>query len=58
MDLNHATLEELMTLPGVGPKMAEAIMNHRPFETFDEVENVPGLGSKKLGAMIDRLMLG
>lgn len=58
VDLNHATLEELMTLPGVGPKMAEAIMNHRPFETFDEVENVPGLGSKKLGAMIDRLMLG
>lgn len=58
VDLNHATLEELMTLPGVGPKMAEAIIDHRPYETFDDVEIVPGLGSRKLNAMIDRLMLG
>lgn len=58
VDLNHATLEELITLPGVGPKMAEAIIDHRPYETFDDVEIVPGLGPKKLNAMIDRLMLG
>lgn len=58
VDLNHATLEELLSLVGVGPKLAEAIMEHRPFETFDDVENVPGLGPKKLTAMIDRLMLG
>ncbi|MDF1823461.1 MAG: twin-arginine translocase subunit TatC [Verrucomicrobiales bacterium] len=58
VDLNHASVEELVSLPGVGPKMAEAIIDHRPFETFDDVEKVPGLGSKKLNAMIDRLMLG
>lgn len=58
VDLNHATLEELLSLVGVGPKLAEVIMEHRPFETFDDVENVPGLGPKKLTAMIDRLMLG
>ena len=58
VDLNYATLEELMTLPGVGPKLAESIIDHRPFETFDDVEIVPGLGSKKLNEMIDRLMLG
>ncbi|MEM6279740.1 MAG: twin-arginine translocase subunit TatC [Verrucomicrobiota bacterium] len=58
VDLNHATTEELMTLPGIGPKLAEAIIDHRPFETFDDVEIVPGLSSEKISAMIDRLMLG
>jgi len=58
VDLNHATMEELLSLPGVGPKMAQAIVDHRPYETFDDVEIVPGLGPKKLNAMIDRLMLG
>ena len=56
--MNHATAEELQTLPGIGPKLAEAIIEYRPFETFDDLEAVPGLSSEKVNAMIDRLMLG
>ena len=58
VDMNHATAEELETLPGIGPKLAEAIIEHRPFETFDDLEAVPGLSPEKVNAMIDRLMLG
>ncbi|MEM7697840.1 MAG: twin-arginine translocase subunit TatC [Verrucomicrobiota bacterium] len=58
IDLNSATMEEIMTLPGIGPKLAEVIINHRPYRSFDEVEEVPGLGPEKLNAMMDRLMLG
>jgi len=58
VDVNYATLEELQTLPGVGPKMAETILEYRPFGTFDELENIPGMGPEKLARMIDRLMLG
>lgn len=58
VDMNHATAEELKTLPGIGPKLAEAIIEYRPFETFDDLEAVPGLSSEKVNAMIDRLMLG
>ncbi len=58
VDVNHSTLEELESLPGVGPVLAQAIIDHRPFETFDDLEAVPGLGPDKLNKMIDRLMIG
>lgn len=58
VDVNHATLEELLDLPGIDEEIASAIIERRPFETFDHLEAVPGVGPDKLYAMIDRLMLG
>ena len=58
VDVNHGSLEELITLPGVGPKLAEIIIAHRPFDRFDDLEKVPGLGPEKIRKMMDRLMLG
>jgi Tat protein translocase TatC len=58
VDLNHATEAELTTLPGIGPKMAAVIIENRPYETFDDVEKVPGLGPEKIQRIIDRVMLG
>ena len=46
MDLNRATYEDLQTLPGVGPKLAERIISRRPFGKVDELEAVPGIGPK------------
>lgn len=58
VDMNHASKEELMSLPGIGEKLAESIIDHRPFETFTDLEIVPGLTENKVNAMIHRLMLG
>ena len=58
VDLNHATVEELMTLPGVGPKMAAILVENRPYETFDDLDRVPGLGPEKIRRITDRIMLG
>lgn len=44
VEVNGATLEELRQLPGVGPKLAERIIAHRPYRSVDDLEQVPGIG--------------
>jgi competence ComEA-like helix-hairpin-helix protein len=51
VDINNASYEELRTLPGIGPKLAERIMAHRPFKTIEQLDDVPGIGP----VTIDRL---
>jgi competence protein ComEA len=48
IDLNTADQKELAQVPGVGPKMAEAIVDHRRvhglFKSVDELRSVRGVG--------------
>lgn len=47
VNLNAATQEELVALPGVGPAKAKAIIAYRdahPFKSIEEVKNVRGIG--------------
>lgn len=52
IDLNAATLDQLQALPGIGPKMAQAILDYRAangrFRSIDDLDNVKGIGEKKL----------
>ena len=54
IDPNTATAEELMTIPGIGPKTAEAIIAEReangPFLYPEDLMAVSGIGEKKLEA--------
>lgn len=57
IDLNLATKEDLVTLPGIGESLATLILNYRNtnggFTSVDELINVSGIGEKKLEALRD-----
>jgi competence ComEA-like helix-hairpin-helix protein len=50
LDLNSATAEQLIELPGIGPARARAILayreSHGPFASVAELEKVPGVSSR------------
>lgn len=51
LDLNRATEQDLDTLPGIGPQLAERIMEYRrsvgAFHSSEELRAVKGIGKKK-----------
>jgi len=50
VNLNTATVEQLATIPGVGPRMAERIIDYRQknggFKKVEDLMNVSGVGEK------------
>lgn len=59
--INSATAEELQTLPGIGPALAEAIITYRdengPFTSIEQLDEVPGIGPAKLDAIRDQIVI-
>ena len=51
VDLNHATASDLQALPGIGPKLAQRVIDHRtargPFGKVEDLQQVKGIGRKK-----------
>ena len=59
VNLNTATLEQLDTLDGVGPGIAQRILDYREqkggFRSVAELGEVPGIGDKRLAALTPRV---
>lgn len=59
INLNDATVDQLQTLPGVGPALAKRILEHREkfggFKRIEEILNIKGMGEKKFQKIKDRL---
>jgi competence protein ComEA len=55
VDVNTATLEQLETLPGVGPVLGQNILDYRaangPFASVDQLDEVSGIGPATLAQL-------
>jgi competence protein ComEA len=55
VDLNEATSQELQLVPGLGPKLIEAILTHRAkrggFDHLDDLGEIPGFKEQRIRSL-------
>lgn len=60
VSIQNGSKEELMSLPGIGEKTAEKIMEYRsshPFTKIEDLKEVPGIGDKTFDSLKSNIQL-
>jgi len=62
VDINTASVEALMSVPGLGEVVAQRIVEFRekngPYKSLDDLLKIQGIGEKSLAKMRQRLTVG
>ena len=62
LDINHASVDQIARLPGVGPGLARRIVDERDrvgrFDSAEGLRGILGLGPKKLAALREHVTIG
>ena len=61
IDINRASVQELETLPGIGPTLAQSIIEHRethgPFASIEDIMEVQCIGEGVLGEIRELIVV-
>jgi len=61
INLNQASVDDLVNLPGIGPAYAKRIVEYRekhgPFQRVEDLLNVRGIGDRTLDKLRDRVTI-
>jgi competence protein ComEA len=57
VDINSATLDQLLSLPNIGEVKAQAIIDGRPYASIEELEQIDGIGPKTLDKLRDLVVV-
>lgn len=51
IDLNKATAEELGGLPALSPKLVRALVDNRPFDSWEDLKRLPDFDGETIAAL-------
>lgn len=57
VNINSGSAEELDSLPGIGPALAQKIIESRPFESISDLDDVSGIGESMLEKLTPQVCL-
>jgi hypothetical protein len=57
VDINKATSDELTEVRGIGPSLAQRIIEDRPYDDLHELVRVPGINEIKLASLVPYLTI-
>ena len=62
VDINTATAEDLVNIPGIGPGLAKRILEYRAthggFHSLQQLKEIPGIGVKKYEVISTHMKIG
>lgn len=57
VDINHASVDELTTISGIGQSLAKKIVENRPYAALQDLVEIPGINEAKLASLMPYMTL-